>query len=258
MTRIACCRLAPRVGELAFNRELVLRALEGVEADIVVLPELVTSGYVFASREEAASVAIAAADPLLREWGSFGALVVGGFCEAGEDGNLYNSAAIVDASGVLAVYRKTHLWDRERLIFTPGDVPPPLLETPFGRVGVLICYDIEFPEMPRSLALRGADLICAPVNWPVIERPPAGEHPPEQLTAMSCARVNRIFMAICDREGTERGVEWVGGTAVIDLNGWIAGAGAADVDLARARDKVYSGLSDAFADRRPELYGDLL
>ena len=94
--------------------------------------------------------------------------------------------------------------------------------TPFGRVGVLICYDIEFPEMPRSLALRGADLICAPVNWPVIERPPAGEHPPEQLTAMSCARVNRIFMAICDREGPERGVEWVGGTAVIDENGWIA------------------------------------
>ena len=46
--------------------------------------------------------------------------------------------------------------DRERLIFTPGDVAPPLLETPFGRVGVLICYDIEFPEMPRSLALRGA------------------------------------------------------------------------------------------------------
>jgi predicted amidohydrolase len=257
MTRIACCRLAPRVGELAFNRDLVLRALEDVEADIVVLPELVTSGYVFASREEAASVAIGADDALLREWGAFGAIVVGGFCEAGADGNLYNSAAIVDASGVLAVYRKTHLWDRERLIFTPGDAAPPVLETPFGRLGVLICYDIEFPEMPRSLALRGADLICAPVNWPVIERPPAGEHPPEQLTAMSSARVNRVFMAVCDREGTERGVEWVGGTAVIDENGWIAGASAADVDLARARDKVFSGLSDAFADRRPELYGDL-
>jgi predicted amidohydrolase len=124
---------APRVGELAANRELVRRALEGVEADIVVLPELVTSGYVFASREEAASVAIGADDPLLREWGAFGALVVGGFCEAGEDGNLYNSAAVVDATGVVAIYRKTHLWDRERLIFTPGAAAPPVLETPFGR-----------------------------------------------------------------------------------------------------------------------------
>jgi predicted amidohydrolase len=258
MTRIACCRLAPRVGELAFNRALVLRALEGVEADIVVLPELATSGYVFASRDEAASVAISADDPLLREWGAGGALVVGGFCEAGADGHLYNSAAVVDDTGVVAIYRKTHLWDRERLIFTPGAAAAPVLDTRFGRLGVLICYDIEFPEMPRSLALRGADLICAPVNWPVIERPPAGEHPPEQLTAMSSARVNRVFMAVCDREGTERGVEWVGGSAIIDENGWIAGASAADVDLTRARDKVFSGLSDAFADRRPELYGDLV
>ena len=55
----------------------------------------------------------------------------------------------------------------------------------------------------------------------------------------------------------ERGVEWVGGTAVIDENGWIVGASSADIDLARARDKVFSGLSDAFADRRPELYGDI-
>jgi len=258
MTRIACCRLAPRVGELAANRAMILRALEGVEADIVVLPELVTSGYVFASREEAESVAIGADDPLLREWGGFGALVVGGFCEAGAGGRLYNSAAVVDATGVLAVYRKTHLWDRERLIFAPGADAPPVLETAFGRLGVLICYDIEFPEMPRSVALRGADLICAPVNWPVIERPPPGEHPPEQLTAMSAARVNRIFMAVCDREGTERGVDWVGGTAIIDENGWIAGTNGADVDLSRARDKVYAGLSDAFADRRPELYGEVV
>ena len=96
--------------------------------------------------------------------------------------------------------------------------------------------------MPRSLALRGAELLCVPVNWPVVERPPAGEHPPEQLTAMSAARVNRVFIAVCDRVGAERGVEWVGGTAVIDENGWIVGASSADIDLARARDKVFAGL----------------
>ena len=142
---------------------------------------------------------------------------------------------------MVAVYRKTHLWDRERLIFTPGDAVPPVLDTAFGRLGVLVCYDLEFPEMPRSLALRGAELLCVPVNWPVVERPPAGEHPPEQLTAMSAARVNRVFIAVCDRVGAERGVEWVGGTAVIDENGWIVGASEAEVDLARARDKVFAG-----------------
>ena len=234
MTRIACCRLHPRLGDLHANRAMVLAALRATDADVVVLPELVTSGYVFETREEAAAVAIAADDSLLAEWGRLGhGLVVGGFCEQGADGNLYNSAAVVDASGVLAVYRKTHLWDRERLFFTPGASVPPVLETGFGRVGVLICYDLEFPEMPRSLALRGADLICAPVNWPVVELPPAGERPPEQLTAMSTARVNRVFIAVCDREGTERGVEWVGGTAIIDENGWVAGVTSADVDLAR-------------------------
>jgi predicted amidohydrolase len=256
MTRVACLRLGPTLGDLDANRALVRRALAAVDADIVVLPELVTSGYVFASREEAAAVAIAPGE--LAEWGTYGALVVGGFCEQGDDGRLYNSAAVVDASGVRAVYRKTHLWDRERLIFTPGDALPPVLDTAFGRVGVLICYDLEFPEMPRLAALRGADLICAPVNWPLLERPPAGEHAPEVLTAMSAARVNRVFIAVFDREGSERGVEWVGGTAVIDENGWIAGVTEAEVDLVRARDKVFNGLSDAFADRRPELYGDLL
>jgi predicted amidohydrolase len=256
MTRIACCRLAPRLGDLDANRALVLRALSATDADVVVLPELVTSGYVFSSREEAAAVAIAADDPLLAEWGSFGALVVGGFCEQGADGNLYNSAAVVDSTGVLAVYRKTHLWDRERLFFTPGADVPPVLETAFGRLGVLICYDLEFPEMPRSLALRGADLICAPVNWPVIERPPGRERVAEELTAMAAARVNRVFIAACDREGSERGVDWFGVTSVIDQCGWVLGP-CADVDLSRARVKTFSGLSDAFADRRPELYADI-
>lgn len=117
MTRVACCRIAPRLGDLAANRERVLRALSAAAADVVVLPELVTSGYAFASREEAAAVAIAADDPLLAEWGQFG-LVVGGFCEAGPDGRLYNSAAVVDASGVLAVYRKTHLRNRRSVACT--------------------------------------------------------------------------------------------------------------------------------------------
>jgi predicted amidohydrolase len=258
MTRVACCRIAPVLGDLAENRERVLRALSAVEADIVVLPELVTSGYVFESRAEAEAVAIAADASLLREWGSFGALVVGGFCERAADGALYNSAAVVDLNGVLAVYRKTHLWDRERLFFTPGEAPPPVLDTRFGRIGVVICYDLEFPELPRSLALRGADLICAPVNWPLIETPPVGEHFGEQLIAMTVARVNRVFIAICDREGAERGVDWVGGTVIIGENGWIAGTTGADLDLTRARDKTLAGLSDAFADRRPELYGDLI
>ena len=266
MTRIVCCQLHPVQADLAANRELTRRAIaEAVAAGgkIVVLPELATSGYLFDSREEAASVAITAQHDLFSDWAAEvspgGSLVVGGFCELGEDGVLYNSAAVVDATGVVAVYRKTHLWDREKLIFAAGTAEPPVLETAFGRLGVLICYDLEFPELTRALALRGADLFVVPTNWPLVFRPP-GERPPEVIIAMAAARTNRVFIACCDRTGTERGQEWTAGTTVIDECGWVLstvaedGMAQADIDLSLARTKALSPLSDAFGDRRPELY----
>ena len=266
--RIACRQLAPRVGDLEGNRAASVSAIsEAVThgAEVVVLPELVTSGYVFASRDEAASVAIAAHDALFSEWAAEVALVpagrgvvIGGFCERGEDGRLYNSAAVVDSSGVRAVYRKVHLWDREKLFFEPGDQPPPVLDLPVGRIGVMICYDLEFPEMPRMVALRGAELIAVPTNWPRSEWP-EHEHPPEVVIAMATARTNRLFVACCDRTGTERGQRWTAGTSIIDHAGWIratpdGGLALAELDLAVARTKSLTELADVMADRRPELY----
>jgi predicted amidohydrolase len=246
MTRIACVQLAPVVGELAANRALIADALASVDADIVVLPELATSGYMLTA-PEAAAVALR---PSELGW-DVGPVVIGGFCERGDDGRLYNSAAVVDPRGVQAVYRKTHLWDREPSLFVAGSEPPPIVETAHGRIGVLICYDLEFPEMPRGLALRGADLIACPVNWPLMERVPAGERASEQVTAMATARANRVFVAVADRCGAERGVDWVGGTCLIDERGWVVDG---EVDLLRARDKALTSRSDVFADRRPELY----
>lgn len=265
MTRIDCRQLAPRIADLAANRELTVGAIHAAVAggaDVVVLPELATSGYVFASRDEARSVAVSPEHELFGEWaGAAGdALVVGGFCEAGDDGLLYNSAAVVGASGVLAVYRKLHLWDREKLVFEPGSAVPPVLDTRMGRIGVLICYDLEFPELTRTLALAGADLIVVPTNWPAVETPP-GERPPEVIAAQAAARANRVFIACCDRTGAERGQQWTAGTHVIDEWGWVLsaadeeGAATADVDLGRARDKRFTPLADALTDRRPDLYG---
>jgi 5-aminopentanamidase len=266
MTRIVCRQLAPRVGELGPNSELSVQAIRDAVAqgaDVVVLPELVTSGYVFESQEEAASMAITPDHELFSFWADAAggqAVVVGGFCEEGSDGLLYNSAALVDQSGVVAVYRKVHLWDREKLWFEPGAEPPAVIETALGRIGVLICYDLEFPEMTRMLALAGADLVTVPTNWPLGERP-EGERPGEVLIAEAMARINRVFIACCDRTGSERGQEWTAGTSVIDPGGWVlATAGAdgtalADVNLADARSKSLTELADVLADRRPELYG---
>jgi predicted amidohydrolase len=266
VTRIVCPPTATVIADLAANRrmaEQAIRRAAGAGADIVLLPELATSGYVFTGPAEARSVAVGIEHPLFQEWSVAAgkATVVGGFCELGDDGRLYNSAAVVDRTGVRVVYRKTHLWGLEKLIFTPGSRPPPIVETASGRVGLLICYDLEFPEVTRDLAVRGADLIVAPVNWPLVERP-AGERPPETVIAMAAARTNRIGIAIADRSGTERGQVWTGGSAIIDECGWVVAdqqgdpeaAVEADLDLRRARRKELGEHNHVLADRRPELY----
>ena len=81
---------------------------------------------------------------------------------------IYNSVAVVDPTGLRGVYRKAHLWDSENAVFDRGDDLPLVVDTEHGRIGVMICYDIEFPEWVRAVALSGADLLCAPVNWPLL------------------------------------------------------------------------------------------
>ena len=268
--RVACQQLAPVVGELESNRAAALAAIEdaaGAAAQVVVLPELVSSGYVFEDAAEVRALAEPPDGPTLAGWAAaaaaHGLVIAGGFPELGADDRLYNSAAIVDASGVRAVYRKAHLWDREQLFFAPGDQQPPVVDTPHGRIGMLVCYDLEFPEWSRSAALRGAELLCVPTNWP-LEARPAGERPMEVLRAMVTASTNRMAVAACDRCGSERGVEWVAGSAIAAPDGWLlVGPPAApepalmiaDVDLAAARDKALGPRNDVLADRRPALYG---
>ena len=269
MARIAVQQLAPVIGDLDANRALTLDAIREAAhagADVVVLPELVTSGYAFTSAQEAAATAIGTGHRILREWAAEAAradlVVIGGFCERGEDGNTYNSAAILDAGGLRAVYRKLHLWDGEKRLFTAGDAAPPVVATRVGRVAVVVCYDLEYPELTRCVALAGADLLAVPTNWPLGPRP-EGEHPPETVIAMATARMNRMAVACSDRLGTERGQAWTGGSAIVGVDGWVAaqtrevGMIVADVDLAAARDKRLTGLAHAFDDRRPELYGSV-
>lgn len=269
---VQCRQVAPVFGDPAANRDLVGAELVAAAADgahVVVLPELVTSGYVFADRAEAAALAEPVAGESLRLWSRLaarhGLVVVGGFCERGPDGAVFNSAALVDPGGVRAVYRKAHLWDAERLIFRPGDGAPPVVDTVLGRIATMICYDLEFPEWVRLPALAGAELVCAPVNWPAVTRP-AGQAPAEVVRVQADAGVNRIYVAACDRAGPERGVQWVGGSAIADPDGWLLAGGDAVAGprvvtavcrLDRARDKRVSRFSDVHADRRPELYAAL-
>ncbi|SBS77594.1 putative amidohydrolase [uncultured Mycobacterium sp.] len=265
MTRIACAQIAPTLGAVSANVELSAGAIADAVAqgaDVVVLPELATSGYMFADADEARSAALRPSDPAFDAWRSAAgeAVVVGGFCERGDDGLLYNSAVALDRDGVIATYRKTHLWDREKLIFTRGADLPSVLRTRHGAIAVMVCYDLEFGEVTRRVALDGAELIAAPVNWPLFPRPD-GERPGEVITAMSTGRLNRVFVAVCDRAGVERGQPWTEGSVIVDPDGWViadvgSGSGLAitDVDLSLTHDKTLTEYVDLLSDRRVDLY----
>ena len=270
MTSIAAAQFGPVLGDTRANRDAAARAVReaaAAGAELVVLPELSDSGYVFTGPDEARGLATPAdGSPTLAGWQQLATehdvVIVGGFCELGDDGLLYNSAALVEASGTRAVYRKAHLWDREKLVFTPGTGGPPVVGLPFGRVAVMVCYDLEFPEWARLAALDGADLIAAPVNWPAAPYPP-GERPAEVIKAQADASVNGVYVVVADRCRRERGVDWISGSVIVGPDGYpLAGPVladrpevlVADCDLAASRDKRINEHNDLLGDRRPELY----
>ncbi len=276
--RVAACQLAIRVGEPDENRcraEAAIADAADRGARIVVLPELTPSGYVFSDEAEARALGERADGPTGEQWARLAAsrdlVVIGGFAELGDDGELYNSAMLADSSGVRAVYRKAHLWDAEADFFSRGDEPPPVVETSLGRISMMICYDVEFPEWVRMPALNGAELLAVPTNWPA-ERVPAGQRPMVTVNVQAAAFANRMFVAAACRCAAERGVNWVGGSIIAGPDGYpLAGPASvggvvgqdavaseelllADCDLAQARNKATGPRNEVHADRRPELY----
>jgi predicted amidohydrolase len=276
--RVAVCQIAIQVGAAEANRAIAADAITeaaGHGAQIVVLPELTPSGYVFSDPAEARALGEPPAGPTGQQWArlaaAHGIVVIGGFAELGEDGILYNSAMLVGPSGERTVYRKAHLWDAEADFFTPGDQPPPVVDTRFGRIAMMICYDVEFPEWVRLPALAGAELLAVPTNWPS-DPVPAGERPMVTVNVQTAAFANRMFVAAACRCADERGVSWVGGSIIAGPDGYpLAGPASvggvagqhsqavselllADCDLAAARNKATSPRNDAHADRRPALY----
>lgn len=167
---VALEQIDVRVGAVADNRDTALgrsRAALAAGADLVVLPELAISGYVVdgrLAREVAEPLDGATAEAFVRLAGEFDALIAYGFCErAGTE--LYNTVVVVDGSGPVLHYRKLHLFDLEKAVYTAGDLGLPVADTAFGRIGVCICYDLRFVEVLRALSLRGADLVLAPAAW---------------------------------------------------------------------------------------------
>lgn len=229
-------------------------------ARLVVLPELTLCGTTFRDADETAARAEPLSGASVELFREHGIVVVGGFCEASGLARPCNSAVVVDGGELLAVYRKTHLWDLEHELFTPGDVLPPVVPTSVGAVAPLICYDLAFPEVLRSVALRGAQVVASPANWPDSDSPDT--RPPEVSKAMAGASINHVVVVVADRVGSERGSRWVGGSVIVDVDDFrVAGPEldastvlVADVDVDAALDKRISPRNHVFEDRRTDLY----
>jgi predicted amidohydrolase len=258
------------------NLALTLRHIDEAAARgarLIVLPELASTGYSFDTRAEAYEHAEPVPDgPTCRAWIDAAqrhqAYIVAGIAEL--DGvHLYDTAVLIGPDGYIGRYRKTHLWNREKLIFTPGDAYP-VFETRIGRIGLLICWDIWFPEVARILAVQGADIICSANNW-VWTPPPlfddAGNCMASYLT-MSASHQNNVPIVAADRVGEERGGKFLGCSLITGTNGWpiggIADAEAettiyADLDIVASRSAlIWNNLNDLARDRRTDLYGPLL
>jgi predicted amidohydrolase len=270
--RVAACQIDPKLGEVEANLDRIGRAVaEAASAGAVlaVLPEAAVTGYAFGSLEEARPVArragAVAHDVLAGLAEVHRMTVICGTLEAQGD-EVFNSALVAFPDGRRYTYRKMHLpylgVDR---FATPGPNPPIVFESGGLRIGVLICYDLRFPEAARMCALDGADLIALPTNWPV----GVDFHP--GIFAPSRAAENHCYLLACDRVGTERGTTFIGRSVLVDYDGHQLAAasdtneellvGDIDPEAARrthVRRRPGEHEWDTMADRRPGLYRRLL
>ena len=268
--RVAAVQTRPVFGDVETNVERALALAERADAAaLYIFPELMTSGYAFASRLEARALAEIpggreAYAPGLHALGRWArahrAWVIAGFPEKSA-ARVYNSAALIGPEGrVRDVYRKLHLFDDEKLWFAPGDRAPRVSRVGAARVGMLICFDWRFPEIWRVLALSGADLIAHPSNLVV---PKAA-----QMATPVRALENRVFVVTANRVGADvrpdRRIGFTGRSQIVSPDGIVlarAGTSAArtlatDLDLAQARNKKFGKTrNEIFKDRRPEFYG---
>lgn len=266
MMRVGFFQFNPLFGKIKANVSQVIERLSKVDADLVVLPELFTSGYQFTSRREVERlaeeipggyttrrlIALARAKRLF---------MVAGLPER-KGAGLFNSAILVGPDGFIDVYRKAHLFYEEKLWFSPGNTSLKVWDIGIARIGMMICFDWFFPEVVRVLALKGADIICHPANLVL-------PHCPNAMITR-CLE-NRVYAITADRIGyEERGgkerLAFIGTSQVVSPSGEVLLRASQDkeevkileIDPREARKKAVNRHNDLLKDRRIDLYAELM
>lgn len=259
--RIGVVQFNPVFGAVARNIAKAISMVRETEAEIWVLPELFATGYQFRGRDEATALSERVTGPTLQTMADkaneFGCWFCGGFAEsAGE--RVFNSAFLVGPQGDVFVYRKVHLFDREKLCFDEGDRGFEVVPVLGINVGLMICFDWFFPESARTLALQGADVILHPSNLVL-------PHCPEAMKTR--ALENHVCTVTANRIGTEERLPgepltFIGrsvvyssqGERLLQLGDEEEAATVIDVPVGTARDKQVTERNHVFTDRRTDHY----
>lgn len=262
--RIGYFQFRPLFGKVSRNLLKVTNALRGAEADLIVLPELPFTGYLFRDRAEMAALAedvsdsptVAALTALCRERRFH---IVTGFTEKNR-GRYYNSALLIGRDGVIATYRKLHLFNEEKQWFSPGDLPLRTYTVQGARIGMMVCFDWAFPEVCRALAVQGAEVVCHPSNLVL-------GHCQEAMRTR-CLE-NGVFAVTANRYGADHRphgeIKFTGRSQITAPGGKLLHSGPAQkdelfvmqIDPKQAHNKKITAGNDLLGDRRPEYYGEL-
>ncbi len=262
MYLVAVAQTHPRLLDIDYNLQRMVDITLDNRADLFVFPELATSGYVFSCSEEVEDIAESFNDSVsintLQDVAvKMDCSIIFGFVERDGD-SIYNSSVLLNPNGSKHLYRKIHLFHREKLFFSPGNLGFKVFEAKAGvKVGMMICFDWQFPEATRTLALKGAEVICHPANLVL---------PWCQEAMKTRSLENRVFSITSNRIGTEQNCEhseyFTGMSQILGTKGEVLarlsqdeeGLAIVGIDPGLASDKTVTENNNAFTDRRPEYY----
>ena len=260
--RVGFIQSDPLFGKTEYNLSKVESLITIRKADLMVLPELFSTGYHFLNQNEALKLSEPIPEgpttqSLIRICNKNQISIIAGIAEQDENRS-YNSAVVIGPNGYLGKYRKIHLFGTEKNCFEPGNLPLKVFDIGTARVGVMICFDWRFPETARTLALSGADLIAHPSNLVLPHCP--------QAIITRCLE-NRVFVVTANRVGTEQRIPgnpltFIGQSQVVDPDGNILCRASEtkeetkvfEIDIEKSRNKSIISGDNLFTNRRPDLY----
>ncbi len=237
---------------LTYVRAAILR-VAGQGANLAVLPEMWSSGFSYRNLNELALRTEGIVAELLDLSARHKMVIIGSMPEPNGD-KVFNTVYVVDNGKIAGVYRKMHLFSLlgEHNAFSGGDSWL-LADTSIGKIGIIICYDLRFPELSRRLALEGAEVICVPAQWPK----PRQEHWRTLLRAR--AMENQLYVVACNACGLIGKLDFFGMSMIIDAKGYVlADAGEGEGEIYASLDMQvmndWRAQIPCFNDRKPEIY----